>query len=90
LLQSRRSFLRPIEIAKSAVYGKKYELKLNPLATLALITFSLSVLSFVIMRTHESHIAGWTAVIFGFTAIISMTVSGLRKLKTDKITESKN
>ena len=84
-----RSFFVPIEIAKSAVYGKRHELKITPLAALALITFGLSVLSFVIMRTYESHIAGWAAVVFGFTAIISMITSGLRKLKTDKITKSK-
>ncbi|MHB8602467.1 MAG: hypothetical protein ACYC6W_06295 [Nitrosotalea sp.] len=65
-------------------------MKIKSLAALALITFGLSVLSFVITRMYESHIAGWAAVIFGFTAIISMIMSGLRKLNSDKIAKSKN
>lgn len=85
-----RSFFIPIEIAKSAVYGKKHELKISPLVALALITFGLSVLSFLVMRTYQSHIAGWAAVVFGFTVIISMVTSGLRKLNTGKIAKSKN
>lgn len=83
-------FFIPIEIAKSAVQGREYELKINPLAALALITFGLSALSFAIMRMYESHISGWAAVIFGFTAIISMIMSGLRKLNSAKIAKSKN
>ncbi len=50
----------------------------------------LSALSFLIMCTYQSHIAGWGAVVFGFTAIVTMTISGLRKLRDGKIIKSQN
>ncbi|MDE1831731.1 MAG: hypothetical protein KGI02_05095 [Thaumarchaeota archaeon] len=55
--------------------------------SISLITFSLSVVSFLIMHTYKSYIAGWTAVIFGFIAIITMMIPGLEKLRAKKITK---
>ncbi len=52
--------------------------------------FGLSVLSFIIMRSYQSHIAGWGAVVFGFIAITTMIIGGLRKLRDSKITKSQN
>ncbi|MGI0069447.1 MAG: hypothetical protein ACREAN_04235 [Nitrosopumilaceae archaeon] len=57
--------------------------------TISLITFGLSVASFLIMRTYQSHIAGWGAVVFGFIAIITMMIPGLEKLRSNKITKTK-
>lgn len=50
----------------------------------------LSAISFLIMRSYQSHIAGWVAVVFGFISITTMIISGLRKLKDSKITKSQN
>lgn len=50
----------------------------------------LSALSFFIMHSFESQIAGWSAVVFGFASIITMIVGGLRKLKNGKIAKSQN
>ena len=50
----------------------------------------LSALSFLIMHIYESQIAGWGAVVFGFVSIITMIISGLRKLKNGKIAKSQN
>jgi hypothetical protein len=52
--------------------------------------FGLSVVSFLFMRRYESHIAGWGAVVFGFAAITTMIISGLRKFRDGKITKSQN
>ncbi|MDE1832497.1 hypothetical protein [Candidatus Nitrosotalea okcheonensis] len=56
---------------------------------ISLITFSLSVASFLVMHTYKSYIAGWAAVIFGFIAIITMMIPGLEKLRAKKITKPK-
>ncbi|MGI0006809.1 MAG: hypothetical protein ACREAR_02290 [Nitrosotalea sp.] len=56
---------------------------------ISLITFSLSVLSFLAMHTYKSNIAGWSAVIFGFVAIITMMIPGVRKMRADRVTKSK-
>ena len=50
----------------------------------------VSVISFFVMRSYQSNIAGWSAVVFGFASIITMVVGGLRKLKDGKITKSQN
>ena len=50
----------------------------------------LSVISFFVMRSYQSQIAGWSAVVFGFASITIMVVSGLRKLKNGKIAKSQN
>lgn len=50
--------------------------------------FGLSVVSFLAMRSYQSHMSGWAAVVFGFAAIITMVLAGLRKLKTGKIAKS--
>jgi hypothetical protein len=65
-------------------------MKIESLSILSVIMFGLSALSFFIMRAYESHIAGWSAVVFGFAAIITMIISGLRKLKVGKIAKSQN
>ncbi|MGI0062731.1 MAG: hypothetical protein ACREBA_09805 [Nitrosotalea sp.] len=80
--------MRPIEIAKSAVQSRYYEL-IKSFFGISLITFSLSVLSFLAMHTFKSNIAGWSAVIFGFIAIITMMIPGIKKLRADRITKSK-
>lgn len=74
-----------VEIAKLLVSYQNYELKIKSLSSISLIMFSLSVLSFLIMRVYESHIAGWGAVIFGFAAIITMIILGFRKLNNGRI-----
>jgi len=51
--------------------------------------FGLSVISFFVMRSYQSHIAGWSAVVFGFAAIITMVIGGLRKLKDGKVASLK-
>ncbi|MDE1769528.1 MAG: hypothetical protein KGI28_03105 [Thaumarchaeota archaeon] len=60
-------------------------MKLNPLQIVSLTMFGLSVVSFLAMKSYQSHLAGWAAVVFGFAAIIAMIVSGLKKLKAGKI-----
>jgi hypothetical protein len=52
--------------------------------------FGISVISFVIMHSYQSNIAGWSAVVFGFASITTMIVGGLRKLKDGKIARSQN
>ncbi|CUR52038.1 protein of unknown function [Nitrosotalea devaniterrae] len=56
---------------------------------ISLVTFGISAASFLLMRTYQSTIAGWCAVVFGFSAIITMVIPGLQKLRTGKITKSK-
>ncbi|MDE1811839.1 MAG: hypothetical protein KGH85_03090 [Thaumarchaeota archaeon] len=56
---------------------------------ISLITFSLSVISFLVMHTYKSHIAGWGAVVFGFIAIITMMIPGIKKLRAGKTTKPK-
>jgi hypothetical protein len=41
------------------------------------------------MQTYKSHIAGWGAVVFGFIAITTMMIPGIKKLRANKITKSK-
>ena len=77
-----------IEIPKSPLSWKYSELKLNPLQIISLAMFALSVVSFLAMRSYQSHVAGWAAVFFGFAAIITMMIAGLQKLKTGKMTKS--
>jgi hypothetical protein len=52
--------------------------------------FGLSVISFFVMRSYQSNLAGWSAVVFGFVSIITMVASRLRKLKNGKIAKSQN
>ena len=54
---------------------------------LSLVTFGISAASFLLMRTYQSHIAGWFAAGFGFVAIITMMVPGLQKLRAGKVTK---
>lgn len=77
-----------IEIAKSSFQSRDYEL-IKSFLGISLVTFGLSVLSFLAMHTYKSSIAGWSAVVFGFIAIITMMIPGIKKLRADKITKSK-
>lgn len=53
----------------------------------SLVTFGISVASFLLMRAYQSTIAGWFAAGFGFVAIITMIIPGLQKLRTRKVTK---
>lgn len=64
------------------------ELQIKSLPVFSVIMFGLSAASFLIMRSYESQIAGWSAVAFGFACIITMIISGLQKINKGKVAKS--
>jgi hypothetical protein len=46
-------------------------------------------MSFLVMHTYKSYIAGWAAVVFGFIAIITMMVPGLERFRANKTAKPK-